>query len=154
MTISCQDIISAFLGKITSYDFLKISEADFNDLMIEYLKSAFAIPYIRSLFSDIKYDVDNDEIVFSLKYPTDEFSDKYFVTEIFAKALTVIWLEPQVKSQAVISQLVATSKEKYYSQQQHLAQLKSLYIDTQTEIRKMIRDYGYQNNSYLRKDET
>lgn len=41
-----------------------------------------------------------------------------------------------------------------YSQQQHLAQLKSLYIDTQTEIRKMIRDYGYQNNSYLRKDET
>lgn len=149
MTFSFQDVKSTFLGKITSYDFLNISISDFDDLCEEYLVSAFADPYIRSLFSSISYDNTTDEITFILKNTVDASSDLFFVQELLAKKLTLAWLEPQVKSQSILQQFIGTSKEKYYSQQQHLSQVNNLYEDTKTDIRKMVRDYGYQYNSYL-----
>lgn len=151
MTSNYNDIFSKFLGKVTCYDFLNIDEQEFYDTSLEYLHSVFARPYIKAIFEEIKFDDEVATIEWKLSSGRDEEVEKYYVEDVFAQGLVVAWLEPQVKNQALIKQFIGTSKEKVYSQQQHLSQLQSLLETSQTNLRKMIRDDGYIHNEYIEK---
>ncbi len=149
MTLQYEEIFSVFLGKCTSYDFLTTDEQYLHETWSEYLRSTISKPYIRRIFSKIKLDKTIESLDFELKNSVDEDSDMDFVLEILAKGLVIEWLEPQVKSVVNISQMFGGKEEKYFSQAQHLKEIKDLLSDTKLELRKMIRDYGYINNSYI-----
>ena len=145
-----EDIYSSFLGKITDYNFANISEDDVYEMMNGYLKSAISQPYVRRLFSSIAMDDEVMEMTFELKNSIDEDSDKYFVTEVLSRGMVIAWLEPQVKSTVNLSQMFGGKEQKFFSQAQHLTELKDLLSTAKSEQRRIICDHGYANNSYIR----
>lgn len=144
------DLYSNFLGKVTDYNFVNMSEDDVYELMFGYFKSAISQPYVRRLFSSVKMDDEIMEMTFTLKDSVDEDSDKYFIIEVLSRGMVIAWLEPQVKSTVNLSQMYGGKEQKFYSQAQQLSELKDLLSTTKSEQRRIICDHGYVNNSYLR----
>lgn len=153
MTSDYENIYSCFLSKITDYSFLSLPEDDIYDFMRGWMHSTTARPYIRRLFSSIQLDDEIQLLTFELTDPVDDDSDLDFTVEILARGMVIAWLEPQVKSVINISQMFGGKEQKFYAQANHLNELKGLLKEAKTELRKMIRDHGYINNSYLRGDE-
>ena len=70
-------------------------------------------------------------------------------TELIAVGMVIEWLEPQVNSVLNTRQMFSGKEEKFYSQSNHLNELKDLLRQNRLKQRKMIRDRGYISNSYL-----
>ena len=117
-----------------------------------WVHSAASQPIIRAKFSTLSFVDEIMELNFALKTSVDDESDKYFVAEILARGMVIEWLEPQVKSQLMIDQFFGGKEQKWYAQANHLNSLKQMLHDAKVEQRKMIRDYGYNNNSYIAED--
>ena len=149
MTSSYEDIYSCFLGKITDYKIASLDETDAIDLMNGWMKSVVAQPYIRRIFSNVICDDVEEKIDFELKIGIDEASDISFANEIISRGMVIEWLEPQVKSVVNTAQMFGGKDQKWYSQAQHLSELKDMLKTAKSELRRMICDYGYINNSYV-----
>lgn len=149
MTLSYQDIQTKFLSKMTDYSFLQENSDFIQESMKDWLHSAASHPYTRFKFLKLSLDDELMEIEFILKNSLDDESDSYFVTEIFAKGMVIEWLEPQVKNSLYTHQFIGGKEEKFYSQSPMLSQLQKLLADEKNELRKIIRDYGQLNNSYI-----
>ena len=108
------DLYSSFLGKVTDYNFVNMSEDDVYELMFGYFKSAISQPYVRRLFSSVKMDDEIMEMTFTLKDSVDEDSDKYFIIEVLSRGMVIAWLEPQVKSTVNLSQMYGGKEQKFY----------------------------------------
>lgn len=149
ITLDFEDIFSIFHNKVDAYDFLELSTSEIQELENEWLKTVGANPYVRRLFSKYEFDLDGEVINFEMKYATDDDADKDFVTEILALGMCVEWLSPKVNSLISINQTYGSKEEKFYSEATHLKEVRSLRDSWKTEQRKMIRDRGYINNSYI-----
>lgn len=147
--INYNEIISCFLPKVEDYDFLKMSIDDFNDYFTRWLHSAISRPYVRRLFSSLTLDDEVMEINYEMEYSVDTDTDKDFVLEILALGAGIQWITPKINSTLNTQQVYASKEEKYYSQAQHLTELRALKKDWEKEQRGMIRDRGYIWNSYL-----
>lgn len=88
-------------------------------------------------------------IDYTLKYTIDDNIDKEFVLEIFSMGMVLSWVKPKVNSIVNTAQIFGTSDQKWYSQSNHLSELQNLQSNIQAELRNMIRDRGYANNTYL-----
>lgn len=148
-SLSYEDIFNNFLGNVTDYDFINQSESDVFVFMTEYLRKTLSQAYVRHIFSSIELDDEIQMMSFQLVNPIDDESDKDFVINILSKGMVVEWLKPQVRNKMNVAQMFAGKEQKFFSQAQHLSELRNLLEDTRLEIRKDIRDYGYINNSYL-----
>ncbi len=84
-----------------------------------------------------------------LKNSIDDNSDELFVIEVFAQGMIIQWLEPKVKSILNVKQFFGGKEEKFYSQANHLNELRSLLSDANISLRKLLRDHGYIINSYI-----
>lgn len=149
LSIEYEEIQSAFLAKITDYQILELSNVEIQELMSDWLSAACSRPYIRRLFSSFTNNADDEMIAFELFNPNDEDADKDYVKEVLAKAMTIEWLEPKVKSLINISQMFGGKEQKFFAQSNHLSTLETLLNETKTETRKLIRDRGYINNPYV-----
>ena len=150
-TITYDEIFSRFYTKVRAYDFIYESYSDdmVEEFMISWLHSAVSYPYIRRLFSSITLSDDTMSIDYQMAYATDEYSDQWFVTEVLSYSMVYSWVEPKVRSITTITQNFTTSDEKFYSQSQHLGELRQLLSDSELRIRALIRDRGYFYNTYL-----
>lgn len=149
MTLQYEDIFSRFLSKITDYSFLEYDDGITREKMVSWLRSAYSDSRIRKKFSVLLLNDEDAELNFTLSHPTDEQFDKEFVTNLFATAMTVAWVEPQVKNVLLTMQLLTGGDEKFYAQSNHLAQLRQLLSDSKTDLKSILRDYGYIHNSYI-----
>ena len=150
MTSLTYDVIySRLFSKIEAYDFIEMPEADLNELLCDWIHSASANPYVRRLFKSFSLDDEILEIQYEIKYSVDEDTDKEFLKEIFSLGMIVAWLEPKVNSINNIAQMFGSKEEKFYSQSQHLSELRGLVNDSRKQQRRMIADRGYAWNSYL-----
>lgn len=148
-SIKYDSIFSYFLGNIHDLEFANLSSDDAYELMTEYLKKSLADPYVNHVFASYSLDDEVQIVTFIMTYPTTDQADCDFVTAMLAKAMVVNWLKPLVTSKLNIAQFFGNSESKFYSQSNHLSELRNLYNETKLELKKMIRDYGYINNSYL-----
>ena len=48
-----------------------------------------------------------------------------------------------------IRQMYSNKEQKFYSQSNHMAELKDMLAQAKTDLRKIIRDYGYIHNGYV-----
>ena len=150
MTSLTYDVIySRLFSKIEAYDFIEMPEADLNELLCDWIHSASANPYVRRLFKSFNLDDEIMEISYEMKYSVDEFSDEEFITEILTLGVVIAWLEPKINSINNIAQMFGSKEEKFYSQSQHLSELRGLVNDSVKKQRRMIADRGYAWNSYL-----
>lgn len=153
-TINYEDVTPYLLSKVEEYDFLKFSIEELNDSITQWLHSTISKPYVRKLFSSISLDDESNVLTYEMSYSIDEETDREFILEILGLGLGIQWITPIVNSSLNVRQVYASKEEKYYSQAQHLSELRSLRKDWIKEQRDMIRDRGYIWNSYLDGDQT
>lgn len=148
-SLSYDEIFSDFLGSVTDYDLASINIDDMYGLMTEYLHKTLSQSYVRRLFSSIVFDDIVQMFTFEMTNSVDDAADLDFVRYILSKGMVVEWLKPQVRSKVNIAQFFGGKEQKWFSQAQHLSELRGLLEDTQLEMRKAIRDRGYIYNPYL-----
>ncbi len=149
MTSDFDKVFSRFYIKIKDYEFANQSEEIMAEMLGGWLKSASSKPYIRRLFSKFNLDTDIGEIEYVMKLATSDDEDKDFIEEILAKAMVLEWLTPMVESIENTRQIFAGKETNYYSQANHLAELRKLYSQTKIDLRKVIMERGYIYNDYL-----
>ena len=147
-SLSFNEIYSCFLGKITDSDIPNMEEEILKEVLLGYLKSVMAQPTIRGIFTIFKLDEYNEMVDYQLKVSAND--DEDFVLELLARGMVVAWLEPQVKSVVNIAQFFGGKEQKYYSQAQHLSELKDMLETEKNELGKYIRDRGSVYNPYLK----
>lgn len=148
-SISYEDIYSMFLSSVTDYHLIDMDASDIYDQFKEMIHKTAAEPYVRRLFSSISM---HDEILlleYEMKKPTDDGADGDFVINLFAKGMVVEWLQPQVNKTSLTAQMFAGKEQKYYSQSQHLSEMRSLLEKARIEMRRMITERDFIYNSYL-----
>ncbi len=150
MTLQYEDIFSVFLSKITDYSFLEYDESFVRSQMVSWLHSSSSSPRLRSKFSMFTLDDEEAFLSFSLKNASGDQSDADFVSDILARAMVIAWLEPEVKNVLLTKQLLTGSEEKFYAQANHISQLEQMLATAKTELKNILRDYGYLNNSYIK----
>lgn len=154
MTSSYDSIYSRFLMKIRDYDFASLSEPNATEEMLNWLHSSLSEPYIFRIFDATTFTADDEiaELSYTLINPINEYHDQNFVEELLAYQMVVEWVMPHIHNTTLVNQMITNSKEsKWYSQQQHLGQLRELRDDAEYKVRSMLRDRGYISNSYLGK---
>lgn len=149
MTSAYEDIYSRFYLRIEDYEMVGLDKKLVNKMLNGYMRSTLSKPYIRRLFDTLTIDDDVEEIEYEMKYPVSDDGDQDFVEELIALGMVVEWISPKYHSTLLTSQLFTNSEQKFYSQANHMTELKDMYHRAKNDLRKMIRDRGYINNEYL-----
>ena len=148
-SVTYESIFKLFLGNITDYKLASLEENDATDLMKEYLHKALGATYLRKLFSSITLDDDTMIVQYTMAQATDAESDSEFVTTAIAKWMTYEWIHNQVNSVVNTAQFFGGSEQKYYSQANHISELRELHDLLYKEARHYVMDRGWIHNSYL-----
>lgn len=69
--------------------------------------------------------------------------------EFYSLGMKVEWLTPIVESRVNLAQMFGGKEEKFFSQSNHLSELREQLYQDKLEIRKMRRDHGYRYNDYI-----
>lgn len=141
-------LFSRVLNKINDSKELSLDEKDLLEIYTERLHSVVGKPRVRRLFSSISLDDEIQEMTFTLNNSVDEESDKDFVLEILSLGMAIEWLQPQVDSVIHTSVMIGGKEEKKLldNHKNMIERLDSM----KKEQNKMIRDYGYMYNSYIK----
>ena len=146
--LSYSTLFSRVLNKINDPKELSLDESDLLEIYTERLHSVVGKPRVRRLFSSISLDDEIQEMTFTLNNSVDEESDKDFVLEILSLGMAIEWLQPQVDSVIHTSVMIGGKEEKRVldNHKNMIERLDSM----KKEQNKMIRDYGYMYNSYIK----
>ena len=146
--LSYSTLFSRVLNKINDPKELSLDESDLFEIYTERLHSVVGKPRVRRLFSSISLDDEIQEMTFTLNNSVDEESDKDFVLEILSLGMAIEWLQPQVDSVIHTSVMIGGKEEKKLldNHKNMIDRLDSM----KKEQNKMIRDYGYIYNSYIK----
>ena len=141
-------LFSRVLNKINDPKELSLDENDLLEIYTERLHSVVGKPRVRRLFSTLTLDDELQEMTFTLNNSVDEESDKDFVLEILSLGMAIEWLQPQVDSVIHTSVMIGGKEEKKLldNHKNMIDRLDSM----KKEQNKMIRDYGYMYNSYIK----
>lgn len=146
--LSYSTLFSRVLNKINDPKELSLDENDLLEIYTERLHSVVGKPRVRRLFSSISLDDEIQEMTFTLNNSVDEESDRDFVLEILSLGMAIEWLQPQVDSVIHTSVMIGGKEEKKLldNHKNMIERLDSM----KKEQNKMIRDYGYMYNSYIK----
>ena len=146
--LSYSTLFSRVLNKINDQKELSLDENDLLEIYTERLHSVVGKPRVRRLFSSISLDDEIQEMTFTLNNSVDEESAKDFVLEILSLGMAIEWLQPQVDSVIHTSVMIGGKEEKKLldNHKNMIERLDSM----KKEQNKMIRDYGYMYNSYIK----
>ena len=147
MTCDYEKIYSRFYRLVNDPKFFDLEESYAYEHMCGWLHDAISDPYIRKVFSSIALDDEIMLIDFSLSTSIDEFSDEEFVISVFAQYMVIQWMKPQIESVLNTAFVLGGKEEKKIqaNYKNNIERLDSLEI----KLKKYIRDYGYEYNSYL-----
>lgn len=143
-----EEIYSQFYSKIDDPTFFeKYSKDEAYDLMRGWLHSIVGLPYVRKRFSSIVLDDEILTLTFELENPVDEDSDNYFVKDLFAQGMVICWMQQKIDKAVSLAAVVGGKEEKTIlnNYKNNMVRLNDLKV----QFRKIIRDYGYINNSYI-----
>lgn len=125
-------------NKITDPEIALLSDDDLEELFHDYLMSA------TSQFRKCKSNLsDRDDEL--RQFNTDLLDIE---KEILAILVVRQWLQPQLYSALLTKQVFSDKEQKYYSQAQHISELRALDETLKLEAQKLSRDYSYDNGSY------
>lgn len=148
MTVSYEQVFSRFLGKITDYNLALLEDSDLFELECDWLHSACGNARVRRKLKSLLLDDDVAEISFELRNSVDEFADTEWIIEIIGLGMAIAWLQPQVDSIINTAPFIGGKEEKRILNN-HEAMVDRL-ASMKVEQDKLIRDYGYFYNSYIK----
>lgn len=136
---SYEAIYNTALSKITDPQLAMLPEEDLEGMLYGWMKSAIAKH--RKCTSDLS---DRDE---ELKQFNADLTD--LEVEILGILMAREWVSGQLLSVTNTLQVFSGKETKYFSQAQHLAELKDLDEKLRLEAQQLSRDYTYANNEYF-----
>lgn len=132
-------IYKRFLQKITDFNLIELDDFTLDEMLNGWLKSAI----VRTRVCDSDLSKRDDDI--------QEFEDDLSDVEIelLALGMTRSWLDQYLNSTENILQFISGKEEKYYSQANHIKELRDLRSDITLEMQKLHSYHTYTNNSYF-----
>lgn len=143
-----ETIFSRSRGGIDDNKELFLDKKYLDELYIERLHNVIGKPRVRKLFKSVYLDDKLEQMEFVLNNSVDNDSDKDFVCDVLTLGMTIQWLQPQVDSIKHTSVIIGGKEEKKIldNHKNMIERLDSM----KKEQNRMIRDYGYLYNSYLK----
>lgn len=138
MATPYEKVYARFLNRTTDFNLAELDDHTLNEMLKSWLQSA--IVNVRTS-SDLSARDDESESF------NNELTDRD--VELLAMGMTMAWLDQTLNSTELTLQFIGGKEEKYYSQANHIAELRALREDTRLEM-KRLHSYGtYTNNSYF-----
>ncbi|MEK4289379.1 hypothetical protein [Paenibacillus sp. FSL P4-0502] len=133
MTTKYEEVYDSFMQKISDYSFILLTNEQLDTFLKNLMKSAI----VR--FKKCKNElIVNDPIEFSSELTQEEI-------EIIALLMTVEWIRPRINNIELLKQSLNTKDWNFYSQANHLKELRILKEETENEIDRLIVSYSYSN---------
>lgn len=158
LSIPYDEIYSRFMALVEAHDLAALIEVDdegvtddsnARNMMNEWLMSVRSNPRVRKLFASISLDTSIETVFCELKTPVDDEYDESFVVEVLALGVAWKWVTPKYQSVLNTSQFFGGKEQQYYSQANHMGELKKMYETAESSLYKLISSHGYYNNSYI-----
>ncbi len=138
MATPYEKVYGRFLNRTTDFNLGDLDDHTLNEMLKSWLHSA--IVNVRTS-SDL-YARDDENEAFD-----NDLTDRD--VELLAMGMTMAWLDQYLNSTENVLQFIGGKEEKYYSQANHIAELRALREETRLEM-KRLHSYGtYTNNSYF-----
>ena len=131
-------VYGRFLNKMTDFNLAELDDYTADEMLKGWLYSAIVNARTSSNLS--ARDDENEEFINDL---TDND------VELLAMGMTMAWLDQYLNSTENVLQFIGGKEEKYYSQANHIAELRALREDIRVEM-KRLHSYGtYKSSSYF-----
>lgn len=143
-------IFSKFLSKIDDPKLLTYYDETLYEILEDFMSSTLAIPYVRKLFKSVNTDNQTKKLTYTMKISIDEDIDSNFILEVISKGMVIQWMTQKIDTALSLATIIGGKEEKSIRNEykNNMARLKEL----KTELRKMIRDSNYIDNSYVGED--
>lgn len=136
MNTSYEEIYERFLNKVVDFDFPRMTDDEFNDYCYRLMNAALV--KIRPLEHDLFQK--DDEIA--------SFRNELLPVEIEVIACHMVaeWVVPKLYNAQLVTMFLGTKDEKFNSQANLIAALRTLRDDMLAQAHMLRRDYQYQHN--------
>ena len=138
MATPYEKIYDRFLARTTDFNLAELDDYTLNEMLGNWLRSA--IVNVRT--STNLSARDDESEVFS-----NDLSD--LDVELLAMGMTMAWLDQTLNSTELTLMMIGGKEERYYSQSNHIAELRALREDTRLEMKRLHSYSTYTNNSYF-----
>lgn len=131
-------VYGRFLNKMTDFNLAELDDYTAEEMLKSWLHSA--IVNVRTSSNLSARDDENAEFINDL---TD------IEIELLAMGMTMAWIDQYLNSTENVLQFIGGKEEKYYSQANHISELRAMREDLRLEM-KRLHSYGtYKNSSYF-----
>ena len=138
MATPYEKVYNRFGQKITDFNLVEIDDYSLDQMLLGWLNTAI----VNARTSTDLFDRADENEVFN-----NDLSG--LDIELLAMGMTLAWLDQYLNSTENVLQFIGGKEEKYYSQANHIAELRALREDIRLEM-KRLHSYGtYTNNSYF-----
>ena len=139
MATSYEIIYKRFLQKITDFNLIEIDDYSLEEMLDGWLKSS--IVRARTMNSDLSKR--DDEVQEFLEDLTD------LDIEILALGMVNSWLDQYLNSTENVLQFIGGKEEKFYSQSNHILELRALRSDICREMERLYTYDTYIDSDYF-----
>lgn len=135
---SYETVYGRFLNRTTDFNLGDLDDHTLGEMLRGWLHSA--IVNVRT--STNLFDRDDEKEVFNVNLSERD-------VEMLAIGMTMAWLDQYLNSTENVLQFIGGKEEKYYSQANHIAELRAMREGLRLEMNRL-HSYGtYVNNSYF-----
>lgn len=135
---SYETIYSRFLNRITDFNLAELDDYTLNNMLRSWLSSALV--KVRTS-TDLSQRDEESELF------TNELTD--LDIELLAMGMTLAWIEQCLNSTELMLMMTGGKEEKFYSQSQHITELRALRADTLREMQQLYTYSTYVNDDYF-----
>ena len=137
MATPYEKVYDRFLNSVTDFNLAELDDYTLNEMLKDWLHKA--VVRVRTSI-DLSHD---DEVeVFNASLSDLDI-------ELLALGMKLAWLDQTLGSTELTLQFIGGKEEKYYSQANHISELRALREDTKLEMQKLHSYNTYTNNSYF-----
>lgn len=134
---SYEIVYGRFLNSITDFNLAELDDHTLNEMLKDWLHTAIVKTRTSS---KIIYN-DEDEVFNS------DLSD--LDIELLAMGMKLAWLDQTLNSTDNVLMFIGGKEEKFFSQANHITELRALRADTLREMQQLYTYSTYTNNSYF-----
>lgn len=135
---SYEVIYGRFLNSITDFNLAELDDHTLSEMLKDWLYTAIVKTRTSS---DLSIRDEENEVFNS------ELSD--LEIELLAMGMKLAWLDQTLNSTENTLMFIGGKEEKFFSQANHIAELRALRADTVREMQQLYTYSTYANNSYF-----
>ena len=135
---SYEVIYGRFLNSITDFNLAELDDHTLSEMLKDWLRTAIVKTRTSS---DLSIRDEENEVFNS------ELSD--LDIELLAMGMKLAWLDQTLNSTENTLMFIGGKEEKFFSQANHIAELRALRADTVREMQQLYTYSTYANNSYF-----